>query len=177
MGKTIDWAAIEREYRIGRLSVFEIGRIYEVLPKDVRQTAHRLGWVREDLGEEVRGRAKAIEVAEAGVEVAASAVLTVTREHRRDIAEARTLARRLLDGLRRILSDENLAPGDVNLLSPKTGAIEGFDKYTNALVKVIALERQAFGLDDASNPNPEAVRATIEAVKSELARRNRAAAS
>lgn len=51
--KTVDWEAIEREYRAGQLSLREIGRIHDVSDTAIRKKAKAEGWQR-DLTEKVR---------------------------------------------------------------------------------------------------------------------------
>ncbi len=54
---TIDWEAIEREYRAGQLSVREIARSHDVTDAGIRKRAKHEGWSR-DLTEKVRQAAK-----------------------------------------------------------------------------------------------------------------------
>ena len=52
-----DWEAIEREYRVGQLSVREIGRMFQITDTAIRKKAKAEFWVR-DLSDQVRVAAK-----------------------------------------------------------------------------------------------------------------------
>jgi hypothetical protein len=58
----IDWVAIERDYRIGQLTIREIGRQHKVAPSSITRRARKHRWTR-DLSAEVRVRTRAALIA------------------------------------------------------------------------------------------------------------------
>lgn len=56
--REIDWAAIERDYRIGQLTMREIARQHEVDVAAISRKAKKLGWT-QDLTAEVKTRTRA----------------------------------------------------------------------------------------------------------------------
>ena len=54
----IDWEAIERDYRIGQLSVREIARRHEVEASTITRKAKKETWAR-DYSEEVKAKTRA----------------------------------------------------------------------------------------------------------------------
>ncbi len=97
-----DWEAIELAYRAGVLSIREIAKQHGVTHGAVRKRAQVREWTR-DLSAKVRKAvstqlvsAEVSTVApateRAAVEAAAATVVTLVREHRRDIAGQRSLA-------------------------------------------------------------------------------------
>ena len=149
---TIDWAALEREYRAGQLGVAELARLHDINPATIYKQAKRRGWTR-DLAPAVRRRIAArleapasAEEAEETVEVAAERAVHVIRSHRRDIARLRRIAEELARRIESTLvasADDEAAP---------VGGREGLDgalvRLAQVTARVIMLERAAFGLDE-----------------------------
>ncbi len=153
---TIDWAAIEREYRAGQLPVAEIARLQDVNRATIYTHAKRRGWTR-DLAPAVRSRIETrLEApitehdADETVEAAALRAVSVIRSHRRDIARLRRIAEELA---RRIENALNSASDDD---APPVGGREGLDaalvRLAQVTARVIMLERAAFGLDERAKP-------------------------
>ena len=168
-----DWTDIETAYRTTSLSVFQLAKTYNISPGEIRAHAKQHNWERADLSTEALNRAEEILAQESDVlEVSAQRMAAVIATHRHDVGKMRDLVKRSYEGLGRILSAEPMQPGDVHLVNGKTGDVIGaLDRLASAAQKLISLERQVCGLDEASTPNAEAVRRTLENVKAELARR------
>ncbi|MDR3538790.1 MAG: hypothetical protein P4L71_20005 [Acetobacteraceae bacterium] len=157
--KQVDWEAVEREYRAGQLSAREIGRIHGVSHTAINRRAKTEGWV-QNLSGRVREAAEAKLVAaevssqvsaattRETVETAAARVVQLVRSHRSDISALRAIVKRMVEGLARVAGGIPLQPGDDALLGSRQGAIDGSDKLASALQRMVALERQAFGLVD-----------------------------
>lgn len=169
----IDWDSIEREYRAGQLSTREIAREHDVSDAAVRKKAKALGWER-DLSQEVKTRVKA-KVArqevldsdedEAIVEKAAQRGADVIALHKTSIGTGR----QLVDGmLRELLSQhtnrdllkelieqhgddlgEKMTAVVQKAISLSSRATTARD-LSQAMERLIRLERQAFSLDEQS---------------------------
>jgi hypothetical protein len=87
--KSVDWEAIEREYRAGQLTVVEIGRQHGLSHTAINKRAKRDGWTR-NLADRVRKEVSARLVSEkaspeaerAAIEPAVARGVQVVREHR-----------------------------------------------------------------------------------------------
>jgi transposase-like protein len=169
-----DWEKIEQQYRVGQLSVREIARQHDVSESAVRKKAKERNWQR-DLTKKVREkvRSKLVrkevrtqtatdeEIAEAAADIGAE---VVTLE-RKDISAGRTLAMSLLDELAGMTDNKD----DYDKLGElmKDGAesvdrlneayrkvismpqrVDAMKKLAETLKTLIALERQAYSLDD-----------------------------
>jgi hypothetical protein len=153
-----DWEAIEREFRAGQLSLREIAREHGITDTAIRKKAKEFGWVR-DLSEQVREKVRTELVRDAVrtpnarepeiVEAAAARGVEVVREHRRDIAGARRRAARIGSQIDRLLEVlETMQPEDENFLGRVSSAASANNALSQALSRVIPLERQAFSLDE-----------------------------
>ena len=67
----------------------------------------------------------------------------VSGETRADIAALRRILERMAEGLARIARGEALQAGDEALLGARQSVIDGGDKLASAMVRLVALERQA----------------------------------
>jgi hypothetical protein len=151
---TADWDAIEREYRLGQLSIKEIARQQggAVTDRGITRHAKVHGWTR-DLSGAVRTRVRESLVREgvrankselvgvepsdeALIDEAAARGVEVVRSHRWDIKALRQTAAGLLDDLR---SDLGVKITDRSRVICDLSA---------AMARLIPLERQAFGLDE-----------------------------
>ena len=122
-----DWDAIERDWRDGALSIRAIATGHEVPESTIRRQAKARDWPPRNCDAEARAPE--------------DAALRIASRQRRDIAR---LAR-LQDDLAakaRILVE---AAGSVKELADAAAAVERLGRITERL---IALERQAFALDD-----------------------------
>lgn len=107
---TVDWEAVERDYRAGVMSLREIGDCHGCTHTAVRNKAKELGWTR-DLNAKIKAKAdalvsKAVVSAELSAERAASeqqtidanaqAISQIRLAHRADIRAARELSLKML---------------------------------------------------------------------------------
>ena len=181
--KSVDWEAIEREYRAGQLTVVEIGRQYGLSHTAINKRAKRDGWTRNLAGrvrEEVSARLVSDvprEAERAAIEPAVARGVQVVREHRASIGRGQ----RLLSGLFGELEEatesrdeieaaiEEETAGDDNgkrraimlravALPSRAGVIVNL---SNALRTLVGLERQAFNLGDALDGNDRAAEAPV----------------
>lgn len=114
MATNTDWEAIETDYRVGIVSLREIGRIHGVSDTAIRKRAKAEGWVR-DLTEKVRERTRDKVVRDIGsrggsqeqrvqtdaeaIEAASDTQASVLRSHRNDIATGRRIIATLFNEL------------------------------------------------------------------------------
>lgn len=167
-----DWEAIEREYRLGQLSLREIARMYGVSDTAIRKKAKVLGWTRDLSGkvrEKVRTDLVRTEVRTPNarepeiVEAAAARGVEVVRAHRQDIARLRGLSETLANRLERYLllgampePKTEKEREEMEKAQAELGAFIGIretpgdllDKLSKTLHRLVPLERQAFSLDD-----------------------------
>lgn len=157
-----DWETIEREYRAGQISVNEIARQHGVTPQAVRMRAKRCDWSR-DLSGQVRERVRAELVADAVtpsvtppnarevIDAAGLRGAEVVRAHRRDISRARSRTDRIGSQVERLLERiEGMQPDDDNFLGYTNAAASANNALSQAMARLVPLERQAFSLDDPS---------------------------
>lgn len=152
---TVDWEAIEREYRAGQLSVAEIARQHGLTHPAILKKAKKLGWTR-NLAERVREAVTASLVTDEVTEkqkaetesetIAAAAArgVQIVREHRAAIGRAQQVALKVLSQFE----------GDV--LPPITTTATALNSLSSSLKTLVGLERQAFNLDAAPPDDPKA---------------------
>lgn len=151
--KPVDWEAVEREYRAGLLSVREIGKAACVSHVAVLKRAKREGWVQNlaaRVREEVTARLVTAEVTvansrEAITEIALRSV-DVILAHRKDIAKHRHLAAAMLQEL-----ETEAAKAEGRMTLKERADIS--ERLSRTSVRLIQLERQAFGMDDDKAPD------------------------
>lgn len=166
-----DWAAIERDYRAGILSVRAIAGREGISDTTIRKHAKASGWAR-DLADKVIDRARAMvrqdicrEFSGQGLrdgshaqraregenfeldacQSAADAIIGTLREHRQDIRQARENVRRLFDELGD-LSDVSIR----DLLAENTGPDADSDRAARAMQKALTLANRAGVVRDLS---------------------------
>jgi vacuolar-type H+-ATPase subunit D/Vma8 len=155
----IDWEAIERDYRIGQLSVREIARRHKVECSTITRRAKKESWVR-DFTEEVKARTRAglIESAQqaaqhratesnsalfSGVDIAVETNLKVLREHQKGIRDNSERLDKLTSKFDQLIE----GAVDLNELGKAAGSFESIVRTQKTLV---GLERQALNIDDGS---------------------------
>ncbi len=167
---SVDWEAIEREYRAGQLSVREIAARHGCNASTISRRAKRYGWER-DLSDQVRQRAqaKAILGGESGddeeiVEAAAERGAEVINVHRRDIRDGRKTVEMMLAELRAECQQPGLAEmAEQHIEQSGSGNAEAqairkavslpgragvMRDLSQSMQRLVALERQAYNLDD-----------------------------
>lgn len=182
-----DWESIEREFRAGVLSIREIGRMFDVSDAGIRKKAKLNDWERDlsnKVAEKVRAdlvrdqvRTLTQEERDANrqtereiIDKAAATVVTVVREHRRDISSGRGIVSLLMTQLTdvagkrsefeeaiEIETDDDKTTQRRNMLmkavSMPTHAAMMRDLST-AMKNLFALERQAFNINGTGEPPP-----------------------
>lgn len=190
--RTIDWEAIEREYRAGQLSIREIARQHSLSDNSIRKRAKDQEWerdltqqVREKVrGDLVRGEVRTIDAKEA-VKAAAARGVEVVRSHRADIQAGRnivgSLMQELIDEADHIHDIEQAIDEDTKSdrdgkrkaamlkavsLPTRAGVMRDLSV---ALKNLIPLERQAFNLDEKDKGPPiEDIKIIIAGFASQL---------
>jgi hypothetical protein len=166
----IDWEAIERDYRIGQLSLRQIAEKHEVTLSAIVRRAKKYEWVR-DLSDQVRAQTKAALIQAALVEqskqsaqehvreklaesvqsdavsiqVAAAANVHIITEHRRDIQKEAERTRKLAEKIDTLMETSVLAK-DVALLAST------HESLVRSRARLIGLEREAYGIGEAEPP-------------------------
>ncbi len=152
--KKIDWEKVETEYRIGRLSLREIGATFGCSDTAVRKKAKKEGWER-DLSEKIESKVRAKLVradvrAESKtserelVEANAQAIINIRLEHRSDIRRAKDIVSRLfqeVDGAVLVKGKDD--PPEVLSLPQRVDCVR---KLTDSAKTLIGLEREAWGI-------------------------------
>lgn len=182
-----DWEAVEREYRAGQLSVSEIGRVFGLSHTAINKRAKKFGWARnltERVRQQVSDRLVSEEVsetnAETAVDAAASRIVAIVREHRKDISEGRSLVELMFDELRtgiekrdeiedaiedETAKDKNPVRRSMMLkavaLPSRAGVIRDL---TGALKNLVGLERQAFNMDASLDETVGGIQSLLEAI-------------
>ncbi len=156
----IDWEAIERDYRIGQLSVREIARRHEVEASTITRKAKKETWAR-DYSEEVKAKTRAglVELAKQqaqqdatesnnalrdGIDIAVETNLRVLSMHQKGIREN-------ADRLARLVSKfDSLADSAADLMD-MTKVASSFESLVRAQKTLVGLEREALNIDDANS--------------------------
>lgn len=153
--RSVDWEAIEREYRAGQLSLREIAKRFGISDTAIRKRAKNEGWIRA-LADKVRNAVKEKLVRADGshhqraddkevVDLAASRGFQVVTSHRRDLEQ--------LHGLKRVIADRlavYLAGGQADgpFMGEKESPGDVLEKLSRVTARLIPLEREAYNLDD-----------------------------
>jgi len=154
--KTVDWAAVEADYRAGIKTLREIGKAAGVSHTAIALQAQKENWTR-DLKSRIRAKAqeklqravlpvtRLTEVTEAQVvEANATVQATITLEHRRDVKKARKIVWALMAELQAYCDFR-----DENVNFPVRVAAS--HKLADALAKLVTLERTVAGIEDTQS--------------------------
>ena len=152
--KGYDWELIEREYRAGVLSIREIAKQHGCSDAAIRKKAKQNGWERDlsaKVAEKVRNEVVRKQVRTQDpltekeiVEQAAATQVEVVRSHQKRIKNTTDTVDKLLVTLSRSAANKNKEEADKALSRDSAVAVN----LTNSLQRLIAMERQAFGMDD-----------------------------
>lgn len=179
--RTVDWDAIEKEYRAGQLSNCVIAKNHGITEGAIRKRAKADGWAK-DLTEAVRRKVRdklvRDEVRENKsrtysdddvIEAAASRGAEVVRSHRNDIRRLKDVAEKLLNELDGAPAERETTVGfgvnkKVVTASTLKERTECLRNISMAEEKRIKLERQAFNLDDFSGDDdaPDSIKITLK---------------
>ena len=165
------WMRIEAEYKEGRISLRELARKNDITEGAIRAKAKKAGWER-DFAPEIRAKVKGnlikAMVEEAGaneplvgkikepledeeiVELAAARATAVVHDHIKMLSSMRVVGNALMDQLLHRRPDIQLAADGSQIEVPRTlrddaNILKGI---SDAMCKVITLERQTYNLDD-----------------------------
>ncbi len=146
--RNIDWEAIERHYRAGLLSLYEIGRQCGVTEGGIRKKAKLQGWERDlsaRVAEKVRAdlvrteNASRPETEQSIVAEAAASVVQVIREHRVRIKQGLALVELLIKQLMDVVGRREEFEMDIAI---ETAADRQPDRR-NRLFRAVSLEKHA----------------------------------
>lgn len=181
--QAFDWEAIERDYRAGLLSVREIAGRHGCTHTAINKRAKVDGWGR-DLKAKIKAKADALvskrevstevssrtaETERQIVEANAEAIVNVRMAHRTDIRRSRGLTNKLLEELEQLTDHRDLAESlgemmrnpdafgndRLNDLYARIIALPNRTKIMRELAEtLIALERQAYNLDEQEHEEP-----------------------
>lgn len=183
MAKRHDWELIEREYRTGRFSLAQLEARHGVNRSNISRRQKKYGWTK-DLTERVRERTQEKitratlppEAQEASddddriVEYAANENAAVAKGHRKTLERWRSITERFAELLENQLAEGKikveLAAGVAEIDVPLEYVGKCMGHGTQALERVIKLERQNYGLD--ANDKDEGVK-TFEELMAEVA--------
>lgn len=170
-----DWESVEREYRAGQLSLREIAKAADITEGAIRKRARRDKWTRDlsvRVREAVRSELVRSEVRNTDprteqeiVGAAAMRSVDVILSHRKDIARFRNAASRLLS----LLETDEVKEGEERM-SPRERATL-LEQLSRVTVRMIQLERQAFGLDDDAKAPDTAETVDAASPRGEIERR------
>lgn len=174
---SVDWEAIEREYRAGQLSVREIARAYGLSEGAIRKKAKASGWERalaDKVRQQVRERLVRDDSTQSGthsqratdeeiVRGAAERGFEVVTSHRRDLVQLHGLKRVLADRLSVLLSG---GEPDGICLGSKESPGDLLEKLSRVTARLIPLERQAHNLDESGGKDgPLTLEQTLAAIE------------
>lgn len=165
--RRIDWDRIQREFRLGQLSVRELSRQHGVNASTISRRAAKEGWVR-DVSGEVRARTNSALVSqqstptEEDVNLAVQTNVQVVLGHRKGITNLKKLSGKLMTMLEK--GQYTVGEGEsakVVPLDPRE-MCDIYRSLTQGLAKLVPLERQAFGMDDKNKDDgPQKVEVNI----------------
>ncbi len=162
-----DWAAIRADYEAGLLPIATIAGKYGVEVIDIRINANKHGWVRRTIDGEKFNNAVNNHISEVAglpmlppesapaltnVELGERAVLTaaqVVSTHRKDIARLRNISSVLVDRLGLVLEGKEIT---LPCLGGRESPADLLEKLSRVTLRVVEMERQAYGLD-SFDPN------------------------
>jgi len=180
--KSIDWLAVEADYRPGILSNREIAKKHGCTEGGVRKKAKQEGWIK-DLSAKIESKADDIVRREAVraqyAEATESQIVdgnaqnnaSIIINERRDVTKARSIAMKLLDELNdqidvrpdllklgeMLRNPDRFGNDKLNDIYIKTiefsGSVDSTKKLSDALNTLVNLERKVYKIDDAGTDN------------------------
>lgn len=165
----IDWAAVERDFRMNQLTYKEMEDKHKVSGVSIWKRSKKYGWTR-DLANAVNVATKAMLTAEAVTNIVNSEIEKSVREGLNEssaaVLAAAELNKQVILGHRRDATDARVALDKArarvlavidNAKDPKTvvslvGAVESLSRTAK---NVIEIERKAFNLDENTPPATE----------------------
>lgn len=174
MKTTVDWQAVEREYRAALLSNRELADKHGCSEAAVRKRAKAGGW-QKDLSAMIRKRV-ANKVAQAParrkrndpppqqdekraerqeavdeqiVEDASSAIAEIISEHHEVLSKTRERVERVFGGLDKLLDEMEKAKDEEDRQSMLARSAKLLELHTRTLERILKLERVSYGLDES----------------------------
>ncbi|QJQ93924.1 MULTISPECIES: hypothetical protein [Halomonadaceae] len=179
-----DWEAIQAEYRTGRFSLAQLSQRHGPNRASISRKASAEGWQKDLTGAvQQRTREKLSRPESAPpdapdveiIEAAASENATIVRGHREILTRWRSIAsgfaQRMQEQLDRGKREAQLGTGDVieiDLDLEYIGRCMGYG--TQAVERVVKLERQSYGLDVESDDLPPERELTDDEIEAKIAR-------
>lgn len=173
--KQIDWETIESEYRTGQFSDAELSRRHGCSRTAIQKKSQKLGWAK-DLTQAVRqsANAKLIAVdakvagevagcnAKSATDAAADRRVNVVLSHRQDINRLRDLEERFLSELIDNPTKLYITQYQGEIVEKEVGIAvtdkcAALNNLANVQHKRIAMERQAFNIDDGAGNKPSGI--------------------
>lgn len=186
-----DWEKIEREYRLGKMTMRGMGDKFGVAVSTIQRRADKEGWTR-DLSEKVKletkARVSAAVVKNAhktltersqkdlnSVEVEAISNALMIAEHEKVGTKSRELFERIIDRIteqvgatptieqlaKMVAAEDPLALPALRKVLSLPSYVDSAKKATEGAAKAVEIERKARNLDDA-DPNPDEPITVIE---------------
>lgn len=169
-----DWEAIARDYRAGTLSIRAIAKKHGITDKAIRNKAEAEGWKR-NLADRIRQETQSalVRIAEGGedeaiVKDAVQENVAIIKTHQKRIGKGAEVLERLLheleadtlkmDEIEQFIEDETANDENGKRRAAMLKAVslgnraQTIQSLTNSMKTLIALQRQAHGID--ANPEP-----------------------
>jgi hypothetical protein len=180
-----DWDAVERDYRAGVLSLTEICKRHMINMSTLKGKAADRGWtriMRDDIEEaELMGACDLIEAPRFMADslfdkedLRKHALLTagqVVREHRKDVRKLREISAKIVQYLEIELGigqpEDGVMP--IHARGEKESPADLLEKLSRVMMRTVAIERQAYGLNGLTITPDGDADATGDAVAREIA--------
>ena len=158
----IDWDAIERDYRLGQLTIREIAKQHQVTPGAICRRVEKHGWS-QDLSNEVRARTNAALIrkttpkttphsdVERAIDKAVRTNVEVVRQHRAYIRDALELAAIALATLKEKMTskDELIAAVEEETKDDSYQNGKPDHRRRNAMLKALGIDNDVATLNTA----------------------------
>ena len=160
-----DWDAIELDYRAGILSDSMIASKYDIPISGLRAAARSRGWTKTIIPPDQQAEVETYAIQRHprfpcdslfdADEVKKAKLMTmgqVLGEHRQDIMRLRTVSKHMLVTVEHLIETGDATPM-LPFLSKNDSASDLVEKVSRIMTRGIALERQAYGLENMSVDN------------------------
>lgn len=154
-----DWEAIEKDYRTGRFTNVQIGKMYGPTEGTIRNRATKHGWSK-DLSNEINYGIRAGMQSDGSkdltdqeiIDLAVQSGVELIREHRGDIRDLREIVKKVtkilceqIDAGKLMIITKDGDPIQIDI--PLEYLAKVLNPVTQSLERLIKLERQSFGMD------------------------------
>lgn len=152
----VDWEAVSRDYRLGQLSLREIGKLHGISHSLIIQKAKKEGWTR-DLSEALQQRVKAklnTQISESEgliegtdeeiTETVAKVVARVLGAHRNEAKALRQIAATLRMNLAGLMTNQRPTPAQIKQRADLLASL------TRTTKEIVMMERESY---DIANHN------------------------